>query len=1069
MPNNTLPAPSQYKGVMVSSTFTDLKEPRAALIKAIDRQGMKAIVMENDSAKPAGDVIESSLQMVRDSSAYVVVISHKYGQIPECPVRNPERLSLTELEFNEARRLNRPVLLFIMGENYPVVIQGVEIDPEKRKKLAAFRENAKQLTTHSLVPRIYKVFNNLHEFEVEATHSVADLRRELDRQDNDPSPNYAPGLFGPDPIPRPPAFYAVPDYIGSHQFVGRESQLASLNEWALPADAHPVMLFEAIGGTGKSMLAWQWITQYAIKVRSDWAGRFWYSFYERGGATADFCRHALGYITGRPVEEFLKQKAVELHEQLRHHLRSCPWLLVLDGLERVLVAYHRFDAAQLDDAEAGATDTILQRDPFAAIRPEDDDLLRTLAGAAPSKLLLTSRLTPRVLLNPASQPIPGVLREPLRGLRPVDAEVLLRSCGVKGNSQDIQDYLKRHCDCHPLVTGILAGLINDYLPDRGNFGAWSADPAWSGQLNLAHLNLVQKRNHILHAAIAALPDQSRQLLCTLALLSEAVDYHTLSALNPHLPPPPEEVEIPVNPENDWLWTHRSGVEKEKARQAYHAELQRRAEYERAVDAYRRSPASVTAIMQLRTTIRDLECRGLLQYDGQSKRYDLHPVVRGVAAGYLRQEEKVRYGQRLVDHFSRQPHKPSAEVDTLEDVRADLHVVRTLLQMGRHEQAFVAYQGDLSSVLFFNLEAYPEVVSLLRPFFPQGWSALPIGVDESASCYLASDAAIALERSGELRDALKMYGVALSSGIRREDWKTIQTQLTNISITLSKQNRLAKEELCTLFALDLAVLLGDEAELFRARLNRFRQLGEIGRWEDAEAMWQLVDPMGRDWPRGLYRPGQAEFTYVLVHFYKGDANKQDLAGAEQLAGAARNRGTIRDVHSLQGTWQLDQGQWDLAAESLHEAVRMAREVGQTDTASETQLTLAKFHLRQLPEPHHEAEQLAKARILDHGALANLWLALGDREQAKKQAIAAYHWGWADGEPYVRRYHLNKARALLEQLGVEVPNLPPYDPGVDGKVPWEDEVAAAIDKLRGEKRRKPKDEETKAVKHGHRQPG
>src|ERR1019366_4994180 len=96
-----------------------------------------------------------------------------------------------------------------------------------------------------------------------------------------------------------------------------------------------------------------------------------------------------------------------------------------------------------------------------------------------------------------------------------------------------QNYLKSNCDCHPLVTGVLAGLINDYLPDKGNFDAWAADPGGGGsQLNLADLGLVQRRNHILKAALEALPEKSHQLLSTLALVSEAVDYQTLSALNP---------------------------------------------------------------------------------------------------------------------------------------------------------------------------------------------------------------------------------------------------------------------------------------------------------------------------------------------------------------------------------------------------------------------------------------------------------------------------------------------------------------------------------------------------------
>lgn len=110
---------------------------------------------------------------------------------------------------------------------------------------------------------------------------------------------------------------------------------------------------------------------------------------------------------------------------------------------RILLAYYRYDAAQMLDEEAdsearGKMGESSERDPCKAIRPEDDELLRYLAGAAPSKILTSSRLVPRVLLNQASQPIPGVLRERLPGLRPADAEDLLRSCGISGDSAAIR-------------------------------------------------------------------------------------------------------------------------------------------------------------------------------------------------------------------------------------------------------------------------------------------------------------------------------------------------------------------------------------------------------------------------------------------------------------------------------------------------------------------------------------------------------------------------------------------------------------------------------------------------------
>ena len=60
------PSPRQFLGVMVSSTFEDFRQHREALIGAISGQGLHPIAMEHDSALPAGTVIDSSLQKVRD-------------------------------------------------------------------------------------------------------------------------------------------------------------------------------------------------------------------------------------------------------------------------------------------------------------------------------------------------------------------------------------------------------------------------------------------------------------------------------------------------------------------------------------------------------------------------------------------------------------------------------------------------------------------------------------------------------------------------------------------------------------------------------------------------------------------------------------------------------------------------------------------------------------------------------------------------------------------------------------------------------------------------------------------
>lgn len=67
--------------------------------------------------------------------------------------------------------------------------------------------------------------------------------------------------------------------------------------------------------------------------------------------------------------------------------------------------------------------------------------------------------------------------------------------------------------------------------------------------------------------------------------------------------------------------------------------------------------------------------------------------------------------------------------------------------------------------------------------------------------------------------------------------------------------------------------------------------------------------------------------------------------------------------------------------------------------------------------------------------------------------AYRLAWADGESHVHRYELNQSRALLEKLGAEIPNLSPYDPAKREEFPWDDELRAAIEKLRAEKKAKP----------------
>ena len=113
--------------------------------------------------------------MVRDAAAYVGIIGFKYGQTPVDPERNPNGLSITELEFDEAMRLKRPIVLFIMGEEHSVKKTDIETHLEKLRKLNDFRERAKRMRADGQVQRVYETFDSLEQFSTAAALAIGNL------------------------------------------------------------------------------------------------------------------------------------------------------------------------------------------------------------------------------------------------------------------------------------------------------------------------------------------------------------------------------------------------------------------------------------------------------------------------------------------------------------------------------------------------------------------------------------------------------------------------------------------------------------------------------------------------------------------------------------------------------------------------------------------------------------------------------------------------------------------------------------------------------------------------------
>src|SRR5262249_41186002 len=235
-------------------------------------------------------------------------------------------------------------------------------------------------------------------------------------------------------LAQPPALLAIPDFVSGHQFVGRAAELAELDQWSASTD--PLMVIEAIGGAGKSALAWQW-----MNAQTRFSGTLWYSFYEGGADMASFAAYALAYTPGRSLKEFRGRNVSALAHGLLLELHKRPYLLILDGLERVLAAYHRLDASQARDDQVESD--IEHR---ACIKPEDADLLYRLVAAKPSKIVVTSRLMPSALTNASHQPLPDVRRLELPGMRSDDAMQMMRGLGIRGDEESMRRYFKDNFD-----------------------------------------------------------------------------------------------------------------------------------------------------------------------------------------------------------------------------------------------------------------------------------------------------------------------------------------------------------------------------------------------------------------------------------------------------------------------------------------------------------------------------------------------------------------------------------------------------------------------------------------------
>ena len=295
---------------------------------------------------------------------------------------------------------------------------------------------------------------------------------------------------------------------------------------------------------GKSALTWKWFNEIAPQEMKPLAGRMWWSFYESDATFENFVIRALAYVTGRAREDIEKNtKPGEREEQLLAALDRAPFLLVLDGLERILIAYARLDAARLADDDFDRQTANVVAEPTACLRAPRNRSSASTGCARPrtrararscaswpastqSRVLVSTRLYPADLQTMTGAPCPGCAALFLLGLSEDDALELWRAFGVSGGRETLLPLFARF-ERHPLLIQALASQVASYRPAPGDFEQWRRDhPGFSP----ADLPLVQVRSHVLEYALRGLNDKALKVLRTIAAFRMPARYDTLAAL-----------------------------------------------------------------------------------------------------------------------------------------------------------------------------------------------------------------------------------------------------------------------------------------------------------------------------------------------------------------------------------------------------------------------------------------------------------------------------------------------------------------------------------------------------------
>lgn len=472
-------------------------------------------------------------------------------------------------------------------------------------------------------------------------------------------------------IPLKPQPYFAHFFHLHSNFTGRTNELKALCDW-FNDNKDSVIVLNAIGGMGKSSLAWYWLKECVNSSSNE--GIIWWSFYEGESSFTKFLNDAIIYLSGKEIDPGDIGSNYEKTRIVINLLGERKFLLILDGFERQLGTYEdqRDSYTEEDIAEARAC-----IDPNAAL------FLRDQAASFPnSKILITSRIKIRDLEDETGKPLEGCREEELRSFKEDDAYVFMQSQGVKGTRSEILSACEPY-RCHPLSLRLLSGLIIRDLRDPGDILVAPRYDVYS--------DLKARRHHIMEVAFNSLPEKLKKLLSNAAAFRSTITYEALLKFN---------------------------------------DYEHEQEFEEG--------------------LKELIDFGLILFNKNDGRFDMHPIVRKYAYQRLANKESIHL--KLRDYFMMNIPQ-TKKTQSMEEISPVIEIYYHSAKAGLFDEAYNLYRNRLSKLLFFRFGAYQTIIVLLQLLFENPSDNVPNLKNYKAQISAMNDLAGAYDRMGHARQAV----------------------------------------------------------------------------------------------------------------------------------------------------------------------------------------------------------------------------------------------------------------------------------------------------------------------------